>query len=433
MNLKDKINSIKGSKFIIDSSWTIVSHLIVGISGLLINTLVGIHYNVKGLGVLNQSLSIYLILTVFANFGIQSSIHKYTSQYSENDEEIKRIFSSAILTTFIASLITTFIFYLVTVNFSFVYKSDEVKELTNILLFAVPLFSLNKTMNNFLAGKRSMKKYSLIRMSRWIFVICFILFFIFTSRDLNLIGFAFILTELLLLVYFVIILKPYYSSFTLLWVKKHCSFGSQSILIDVVASFNTRIPILLIGYSLSDSLAGYYSYIETFVFSVMLISGALQKNFNTVYTKLWYAKKNNEINKKITKVFKVSSIISLPLFIGAFAFYFFYTKLFMQQEYLNYSLETFSLLISIWITFILVPFSTLLIMSGYLKLNILRVAIILFINIFFISLLLKPFGLYGVAISLFFSSLIDLFLLQVFYVKKLNINIINKTFLSILK
>ena len=64
------IKELLSKKFVSDSMFAIAAHIFVGISGLIINSLVGIYYSIEGLGIFSQGFSIYLLLSLLAMFGI---------------------------------------------------------------------------------------------------------------------------------------------------------------------------------------------------------------------------------------------------------------------------------------------------------------------------------------------------------------------------
>ena len=100
-------------KFIRDSFFTLISHLILGISGLLLNTIISNYYGISELGVVNQSLSIFMIITTLSNFGIQTSSQKHSSQFANSSEKLKIIFTSSIIATIVTSIIIIFFFFII--------------------------------------------------------------------------------------------------------------------------------------------------------------------------------------------------------------------------------------------------------------------------------------------------------------------------------
>ena len=419
----EKIKNLFSIKFVKDTSFTIVSHFIVGVSGLLINTVIGNHFGVGNLGIINQGLSIYMILALVSNFGIQTSAQKHTSQYADNDDLIKIIFSNALIATLLSSCVVIFSFFLLVRFFPNIISSEALWGITKILIFGVPLFAINKTINNFMTGLREMKIYSIVRVIRWSTIILLILYVRVADLPFVSIAYSFICSEVLILFYFFVKTRKYWGKIDFKWVYKHLSFGIKSIMAEFVATFNTRIPILIIGYSLGDEAAGYYSYIEVFAFSILMISAALQKNFNPLFTKLWYENNFPVIRSKIRQVFSISSIILLPILVGLYVFYYVYTKTMMTDDYLDYSLVLIILFAGVGLRFLFAPFFTFLIMANYLYANLLRASIYAVINISLLMIFLKLFGLIGVPIAYAISLIFNILILNYLYIKKLDLNL----------
>jgi len=415
-------------KFIKDTSYTLASHFLVGISGLLINTLIGNYYGASALGVINQALSFYMIISLFANFGIQTSSQKYTSQYINNRNIINLIFTSSIISTIITSIITIFLFILFLNFFPSTIKSVEVKEILQLFLYAVPLFALNKSINNFLTGLRNMKTYSFARGLRWLIVIIAVILIVINKMSLNMIATSFILSEFIIFIFLMFHTYKYLGKIKINWVCNHISFGAKSFISEFVANFNTRVPILFIGYILGDAAAGYYSYIEVFAFSIMMFSSALQKNFNPVFTQLWHQNKIREIETKILKVFKNLTLVTVPLFIMIFVLYYFYTVTFMTEDYLEYNYALIVLLLGGLIKFLFGPFASFLIMTDHLYLNLFRVIFYAVINIIIAVILLEPLGIIGASIGFFISTFINILILNYLYNKKIKLNLFTLLF-----
>lgn len=421
INLYKKIREIK---FVKDTILTMFSHFFVGISGLVINTIVGNHYHAEGLGLLNQALTIYMLLSLVSNLGIQTSVQKYASQYSGDLDALKNIFSAAVIATTSSGLVVFVIFYGSLIFYPIWLSSKELTQIVLVLIIAAPLFAINKTISNFLVGLRCMIVYANIRILRWVVIIASILYMHRNSHPLENIGFFFIFIESIILFYFIIIYHKYWGSIKKDWVITHLTFGVKSILGEFMSTFNTRTPILIIGYMLGNIAAGYFSYVESFARSVLMISSALQKNFNPIFTRLWYESKFDEVQQKMVKVFKYSLYSIGPLFLGLVTFFYFYTKMFMPIEYHGLYDILGVFLIGVGVMYIYSPFSTLLVMSGFLNINLLRITLFASVNIILTLLLVYYIGLIGAPIAFTLATFFNLFLLIVMYERKLNIPIL---------
>ena len=194
------LNTYK-SKFAKDTGIIVASHLLVGISGLLLNTLVGSFYGVSNLGIFNQAISIYLILTLVANFGIQTSAQKFGAQYSADTNQLKIVFSSGIFATLISSTTIVLSVAIYLKFFPGAYISKALLDTVYLLVAAVPFFALNKTMNNFLVGIRKVKTYALMRLLRWVLIVLICLYMSLKGYSFRWIPYSFVFSEIFITLY----------------------------------------------------------------------------------------------------------------------------------------------------------------------------------------------------------------------------------------
>jgi len=425
--LIEKIKNTFQIKFVGDSLLTTMSHAFIGISGLIINTIVAIHYGSNGLGVFSQGLSVYMLVSLFSTFGIHISVQKYASQYSNNPEQLSAILVNSIIAAVMMSTVVMGTFYLFLEVFPLALSSQEVYSFIKVICVASPFFALNKTLNGFFVGIRSMKIYAAIRLLRWLMIVLGIIYFSTYHLKLESIGRLFIIVEILLLFILIVFTKNYWGIFSWKWVKEHIAFGFKNILAGFIGDFGTRIPILIIGYIAGNEASGLFAYVLTFAKSILMIPQALQKNFNPIFTKNWYENKFDKIALNIHQVFKVSIYTVLPMMFLLYIFFMGYTSLFMPQIYLDQTPTLLILLIGSGAVYLFGPFSTLLIMTGYLYTNLLRILIFTGINIFFSYALGLHFGIFGTAFAISLSLVIDVFACNYFYKIKLDIKLFKIT------
>ena len=66
------IKNIVNYKFVQDSAYTFVSYMILAISGIIANILIGNAYGASGIGIFNQTVAIYMIFSLAAIFGLNT-------------------------------------------------------------------------------------------------------------------------------------------------------------------------------------------------------------------------------------------------------------------------------------------------------------------------------------------------------------------------
>ncbi len=417
-------------KFISDSIIAIGAHIFVGISGLIINSLIGIYYSAEGLGIFSQGFSIYLLLSLLANCGIMISAQKHASQYSSDDETLAEIFSNTLAATAMVSLcIALCTYYLFSLNPG-ILNSDDVLKFVLLICITIPFFALNKTMNNFLVGLRIMNVYSGIRMFRWTLIIIGIFLLSLNDETLFTIPFIFLYTELLLFFVLIIYCKDYWSRIKISQIRTHIYFGIKNILAVFLGESIYHMPILMIGYVNGNESAGYFAYVLAFSRSILMIPGAIQKNFTPIFTKHWYNNEHEEIASKIKKIFDISLKSIIPVYILLYFFFLIYTSLLMPKEYLDFHLWLLVLLLGMSTIYLYGPFSTLLIMTDNLNLNLLRTLIFVLTTFILILFFVNNFGNIGAAYGISISMIINLFFLNYFYKRYIGIKLFDITILN---
>jgi len=420
-------------KFVSDSILTIGSHVFIGASGLITNSIIGIKYNSNGLGIFSQGLAIYFMLSILANFGLETSAQKHSAQYSNDKDQLKKIFVNTTITTFTISIIITILFYSIISITPQIFKTSNILSFVKLICLATPLFAINKTMNAFNVGIRNMDIYVKIRSARWVIIVSGILTFSFLGLPLHSIPKIFLFTEFCLTIYLVLLNKPYWGNIVLSEAKLHLTYGIKNMVGNFIHEFNLRIPIIIIGALLGNVQAGLFAYILSFARAVLLIPQAIQKTFNPIFTKNWYENKHQENQFNISRVFKHCLVSIIPVFIALYLFFIIYTSFLMPAEYLLLNLILIILLIGMAITYLFGPFMTFLVMTNHLYINILRILIPCAINILLILILIKNHGIMGVAISGSASIICDLFIINYFYNKFLKIKLFKYTIFSLNK
>jgi len=392
--------------------------------------MVGIYYSAEGLGIFSQGFSIYLLLSLLANCGIMLSAQKHASQYSSDDETLAQIFSNTLAATAIVSLsIAVCTYHLFSLNPG-ILNSDEVVKFVLLICSAIPLFALNKTMNNFMVGLRFMKVYSAIRLVRWTLIVFGVLFISMYNATILTIPEVFFYTELSLFFLLVIYCKPFWGKINLSQIQLHLIFGVKNVLASFVDEIGLRMPILIIGYISGNLEAGLFAYVLSFARSILLIPQAIQKSFNPIFTKNWFNNDHQKNELNIGKVFRYNALSILPAFILLYLFYMGYTFYIMPPEYLFLHPLLVILMIGMGTIYLFGPFATFLIMTDNLNTNLFRVSISTLLHMGFILLFIHDYGNTGVAAAISISMIINIFIMDYLYKRDINIHLFKNTFFS---
>lgn len=428
MNLRQDIKSLVGYKFVQDSAYIFVSYVILAVSGIIANILIGNTYGAEGLGVFNQTVALYMIFGLIAVFGLNTSVVKYVAQYNKETDIQKEIFTSASLLTTGISIILTLILSLLAACFPSLYFNIDVTRSLTIIVLSLPFFSQNKIFMALLNALRYMKTYAIIQSTRWILIISFILISIFFKKSVYFLSYSFLFSELVIFIYFSVFYSKYFSLRyrRTSWYRTHWIFGSKSVLLGFLSETNNRIDIFFISFFLSNYYVGIYSFAAEIAKGFLNIASVIQLNVNPIVSDLWVKKDLETLKKYTFNISKMMFIIICPLLIVAALVYPFFVNLFMSNKAYLESIPVFYILLAgISLPAIYYFAGAYLSMANYLNTSLKNLIIILIYNALSCFLFLHLFGFYGAAVSTSTTYILYVVLIQYYVKKKMGISLIS--------
>ena len=90
------------------------------------------------------------------------------------------------------------------------------------------------------------------------------------------------------------------------WFRRHISFGSRGFLSGVLIEMNTRMDVLMLGYFMSDTIVGIYSFASTFAEGFAQLSTVIRQNVDPIVGKCFAEdnkEKIREIARKVRRTF----------------------------------------------------------------------------------------------------------------------------------
>ena len=390
-----------------DIIWNLVSTVIIGVGGIILSFIIALHFGTGSLGIFHQIFTFYLVLSLISTFGVQFSVTKYISQFSNNDNELNKIFTSAFFIVFILSLFISLFTFFTAPFFSDLYGNTNLTEGLMRIAFALPFFALNKVFASVLNGLQKMKAYAFINSLRTIFLISGLLVQIKFNYSFNYIFNIIVITEIFIFFSLIFYLK-YYLSFGFVfdkyWFNKNLSFGFQSLTFSSTTELNDKLDIIVIGYLLSDKDVGIYSLISLIAKGYLQIFGTVWIVFNPVVTRLWAEKNYVELSKSVKFVrnqsYKISFLIAIVLMI-------FYPSILNfildQQDFPEALMPFYILLFGVFIFSGIESFKPILVSIGHPSSQSYIMFQVFFINLFLTLPFTFYFGLVGAASSAVFS------------------------------
>lgn len=423
MKFEKMISGIfKDKKFTTDTLWLISSQGILIISGFLVNLIIGYQFGAATLGVFNQVLGYYLILSTFFSLGINNTL---IQKISTGDPKIHPvIFSSNFAITSLSTVFFSCAVLMISNFFPSVFSSPELAYGIFIATISLPFFNWNKNFMAYATGIRDQKLFANIRSFRWVVIITWITMVILLSKDQKWLYFSFLFSELLI---FFFSLLRFSNLFTIEFkfsdLKNHLTFGLKSFTAEVFSILNDKLDLIIIGYFLANSEVGVYSFFIFFSKSLYIFPGILQQNINPIIGKHWISNSMEALGATFKNIRNINSTAILIQAIMILIFYKVLTD-FYKPEFAD-SLKYLALSMVGIIPFALISWGgSILVMTGKLKANIIRTLILLIFTVLTTFIFTFLFGFIGSVWAIVVNGVFAFLLLFGFVKKETGIRLV---------
>jgi O-antigen/teichoic acid export membrane protein len=190
----------------------------------------------------------------------------------------------------------------------------------------------------------------------------------------------------------------------------------KSFFAEAFSILNDKLDLIIIGYLISSTDVGVYSFLIFFAKSLYIFPGILQQNINPLIGKYWKDKKMVELNKLLRKIRKGNLYVVLFQAVILVIFY----KVLIDYFMIEFN-DSFGFLLIAIIGVIPMALITwggsILVMTNRLKANIQRTILILVFSVLSIVILTFNFGLHGAVWALVLNGVFG-FSLLVGFVKR---------------
>ena len=412
------------SKFGIDTLWLLLGQSSAMGAGLFLNLFIGYKYGTASLGIFNQSLAYYLILSTLFALGLNNTLIKKVSEKSRNNADENKLFTTNILVTLLVSASLSSLVIIV-IRFSpNLLASVQLQNTLPVMLMALPFFSINKNFGAYYNGNRKQKSVAFQRIYRWAGPA--LLFFAGSLYQYSIdeLMLSFLIVEgTLTLINITQNIKHFNFSISTKLIRESITFGMGSYISEITSTFNSSIDIILVAYFLTEQEAGQYSFIAFFVRTLYVFPGILSQNISPIISNHWMRKTIDKLNIKLAKVRSINLIVLTVQLIALLVFY----KLVIL--YLKEGFETtyMAFLIAIAGTFLFAQISwggSILIMTERLKANFQRTLIVLLLNITVCSIFTSTMGFMGSVTAISVNAILSFLLLKTFVYKKTGVRLI---------
>lgn len=409
-------NSVS-SKFNVDLLWNMGAFALSAVIGVLLNVIIIKFYNSEVLGIFNQIYAVYILLSQLAVSGVHLSVQKYIPEYHSDKKNLNHIVTSALIITVITSIITISIAYLLHQLPGKITNSEGVLQGFKYVIWGLLFFSMNKVLLSFLNGIREMKAFAIFQFLRFVFMLSFLIYFIFTDKEGYLLALILPFTELVLFVlvfvyaarFFKINIQNGFKE----WLSENYRFGNKAILGNFLFDINTKVDVFMLGIFLTDSMVGIYSIAATIAEGFLQLPVLMRNNINPVitkaYTKKGYAILNQVIKKSKKGFFKIIALLGLisiagfPLFLLVFGI--------KEDFYLIWLIYTV-LTLGVIITGGYLPFQMIFNQLGHPLNQTLFIFLLFISNVIMNAIFIPLTGVIGAAIGTSLSMIIQIFIMK---------------------
>ncbi|WP_316737874.1 O-antigen translocase [Pedobacter aquatilis] len=293
-------------------------------SGFVASKIVAIFTGPGGVAIVGAFGNFITIALTFANGAINTGIVKYTAEYGQNQQKIKKLFSTSLRISVVCSLVLGLILLLSSEYISsWIFGITKYSPIVKVLGITILFYSLNSLLISILNGRGELRTFTVVNtigsIIGLIFTVCLVYFF-----KLNGALYALVLAQsvVFFITTFLVIRRPWfewgYFSEKIDWkiLKNLSKFSLMAIVSAITVPVSQIILRNLIINNLGVDSAGYWQGILKISDGYLLI---ITTSLSTYYLpKLSALKSEIDIRKEI---FYTLKIVTPAVLVGCVAIY----------------------------------------------------------------------------------------------------------------
>ncbi|MBL8858976.1 MAG: oligosaccharide flippase family protein [Planctomycetes bacterium] len=278
------------NKFRSDVAWNFASLAVLGVSGIALNVLIGLHWDAATLGVFNQALAAYIFFSQAAVGGINLSALRAIAEQPLDRAHVSRVVWACLLpTTLLASLVTA-AYWFARDPLGAMLDSPAVAEAIAWSAPGLFFFAINKVLMSVTNGLGRMRAFAIFTSTRYLGILIALLVAMRLEMPGARLAYVFSAAEAFLFLVLAVDVgraidwsRPCELSRA---VRDHVAYGMKSVLSGVLLELNAKVDIWMIGVFLSDKLVGVYTFAAMIAEGVFQLLIVLQNNYNPVLARL---------------------------------------------------------------------------------------------------------------------------------------------------
>lgn len=273
-----------------DVAWNFSAFALVAAGGVALNLIVARAYDAEALGVFNQVLTFFIVLSQLAVFGIHFSALRHISAHAAEPQTLRNIVTTGVLLVIPISSVVALGAYVAASRFGPAFYSDAVVEGFQDICFALVLFALNKVIVNVLNGLRMMRAFAAAQAARPLLLAAGAILAAAHGTAAAHLPRIILWTEVAMFT----ALGAWLIGSNLLgrttegrlWARNQLSFGSKAFVGGGLSEANTRVDILIAGSVLSDREVGIYSLAAMIVEGLVQLPSVIRNTINPMLARM---------------------------------------------------------------------------------------------------------------------------------------------------
>lgn len=397
--------------------WSILGFLIIAVCGLSINILLTRHFSFAILGYFNILLVFFLVLSQISSWGIQLSVQKFIPQFRKNNVLCKQILTSSFFISIVLGIIAVVVLFLLKELPGYIMGDLLLKTGFSFIIPGIYFLTINKIFLSFLNGMRFMKTYAFFSALRPFLMLLFLLVFIGFKADIKYLGLIFSIPEFILMCLLFFKIRNWFVGLSLLRFKRLLKlqfwYGNRVVLGSIVTNFQSKIDIFILGFFVSNTMLGVYSFAVFVADGFFQIFYVFRTNINPVITNIYYSRSNlllqRFIKKSIRSFYKIFLLLGLVVAI----IYPLFLIVFKIENYIFFNLLVFYILLTgILISSAYIPFQFIFNQIGKPKAQTKFLVILFGITIILNLSFIPFFGIFGAGVAIFLANLFQMVYLK---------------------
>lgn len=398
------VRSIVKGKLSQDLLWSLFAFVLLGITGILINFIIGRFYGPDDLGVFNQVFALYIVVSQFAVFGLRFSALKYISEYTDDSSLLDVVTSTVIYLVFISATLFTLVGFLSKEIITLLFDSNAV---TTGWLYALPglwFFAINKVLFAILNGHRDMRGHACFQIFRYSCMLATLLLCVMLQMKGEQLSLLLTIPEFFLFLMLFCYAKkyfnfvPFYRAYG--WLQTHLVFGMRSMLSGTIAELNTKVDVLMLGYFCTDGNVGVYSMAALLAEGISQLGVVLRDNLNPLISKYSSQGEHGRLTTLLTKSRNRFYFIMSTIFFLSALCYPYLIAFITGGDQFSESWQIFMILaVGISLGSGYIPINMILVQLGKPGTHTMYKAMIVMTNIILNYFLVPRYGVYGAALG----------------------------------